>query len=83
MAPMFVLALVTALLAFKIVNVDAFYTKNSPVLQVDAKSYDSLIAISNHTSVHLQASMGHSRLMRYVDPRVNDHPFVPLHASYD
>ncbi|GAP85255.1 putative protein disulfide-isomerase [Rosellinia necatrix] len=27
------------------------YTKNSPVLQVDAKNYDSLIARSNHTSV--------------------------------
>ncbi len=27
------------------------YTKDSPVLQVDAKSYDRLIAQSNHTSV--------------------------------
>ena len=27
------------------------YTKNTPVLQVDAKSYDRLIAKSNHTSV--------------------------------
>ncbi|KAI0397422.1 thioredoxin-domain-containing protein [Xylariaceae sp. FL0594] len=27
------------------------YTKNSPVLQVDAKNYDRLIAKSNHTSV--------------------------------
>lgn len=27
------------------------YTKSSPVLQVDAKNYDSLIAKSNHTSV--------------------------------
>lgn len=30
-----------------------FYTKNSPVLQVDAKNYDRLIAQSNHTSVRL------------------------------
>lgn len=30
-----------------------FYTKNSPVLQVDAKNYDRLIAKSNHTSVRL------------------------------
>ena len=27
------------------------YTKTSPVLQVDAKSYERLIAKSNHTSV--------------------------------
>lgn len=27
------------------------YTKNSPVLQVDAKNYDRLIAKSNYTSV--------------------------------
>lgn len=30
---------------------DAIYTKNSPVLQVTAKSYNSLIKQSNHTSV--------------------------------
>ncbi|KAF1980652.1 thioredoxin-domain-containing protein [Aulographum hederae CBS 113979] len=29
----------------------AIYTKNSPVLQVDGKSYDRLIARSNHTSI--------------------------------
>ncbi|KAM0257335.1 hypothetical protein ACHAQJ_004422 [Trichoderma viride] len=28
-----------------------FYSKSSPVLQVDAKSYDRLIAQSNHTSI--------------------------------
>lgn len=38
-----------ALLTF--VFADAIYTKNSPVLQVTAKSYDSLIAQSNHTSL--------------------------------
>jgi protein disulfide-isomerase A6 len=27
------------------------YTKSSPVLQLNAKSYDQLIAKSNHTSV--------------------------------
>lgn len=29
----------------------AMYTKNSPVLQVDAKNYDKLIRNSNYTSV--------------------------------
>ena len=33
------------------VNVLAMYSKDSPVLQVNAKSYDDLIAKSNHTSV--------------------------------
>ena len=31
----------------------AMYPKSSPVLQVDAKNYQSLIAKSNHTSVLL------------------------------
>jgi protein disulfide-isomerase A6 len=30
---------------------DGLYTKKSPVLQVDSKTYDSLIAYSNYTSV--------------------------------
>lgn len=30
------------------------YTKNSPVLQVDAKSYDRLVAKSNYTTVSYQ-----------------------------
>ncbi|KAK4940516.1 hypothetical protein LTR10_019390 [Elasticomyces elasticus] len=33
------------------INVNAIYSKNSPVLQVNAKTYDSLIAKSNHTSI--------------------------------
>ena len=33
------------------VSANSLYTKNSAVLQVDAKSYDKLIAKSNHTSV--------------------------------
>ncbi|KAJ9615287.1 hypothetical protein H2200_001362 [Cladophialophora chaetospira] len=32
-------------------NVHALYSKSSPVLQVNAKTYDSLIAQSNHTSI--------------------------------
>lgn len=36
---------------FSVVNADAIYTRNSPVLQVDSKSYDTLIARSNYTSV--------------------------------
>ena len=38
-------------LAGALVNADAVYTKNSPVLQVTAKTYDSLIAQSNYSSV--------------------------------
>jgi protein disulfide-isomerase A6 len=30
------------------------YTKKSPVLQVDAKDYDRLIAKSNYTSVRIE-----------------------------
>jgi protein disulfide-isomerase A6 len=44
-----ILGLLATLLA--VVCADGIYTKNSPVLQVDAKSYDALIAQSNHTSV--------------------------------
>ncbi len=36
-------------------SADGIYTKSSPVLQVDAKSYDKLIARSNHTSVCLHS----------------------------
>ena len=50
------LAVVAALLA---AAADAsLYTKSSPVLQVTAKTYDRLIAQSNHTSV---------RFMRWVE----------------
>lgn len=45
------LALITSLLAALPVNAGGLYTKSSPVLQVDQKSYDQLIAKSNHTSV--------------------------------
>ncbi|EXJ57250.1 hypothetical protein A1O7_07597 [Cladophialophora yegresii CBS 114405] len=34
-----------------VLHVDALYSKSSPVLQVTAKNYDSLIAQSNHTSI--------------------------------
>ncbi|KIY03620.1 uncharacterized protein Z520_00311 [Fonsecaea multimorphosa CBS 102226] len=34
-----------------LINVHALYSKSSPVLQVTAKTYDSLIAQSNHTSI--------------------------------
>ncbi|KAK6365696.1 hypothetical protein LTS17_011083 [Exophiala oligosperma] len=40
-----------AVLALICLEVDAFYSKNSPVLQVTGKTYDSLIAQSNHTSI--------------------------------
>lgn len=46
------LALLASLLGVLPAGVDAsLYTKNSPVLQVDHKTYDSLIAKSNYTSV--------------------------------
>ncbi len=32
-------------------SADGMYTKSSPVLQIDARNYDKLIARSNHTSV--------------------------------
>ncbi|EXJ88612.1 hypothetical protein A1O1_05542 [Capronia coronata CBS 617.96] len=34
-----------------LVHADGIYTKNSPVLQVNAKTYDPLVAQSNHTSI--------------------------------
>ncbi|GAB7347450.1 hypothetical protein MBLNU459_g4366t1 [Dothideomycetes sp. NU459] len=41
----------SALLVPSTLAAGAIYTKSSPVLQVDAKSYDSLIARSNHTTI--------------------------------
>lgn len=38
---------------------DGIYSKSSPVLQVDARNYDSLIAKSNHTSVSTVSSNHH------------------------
>jgi len=45
------LLLVTSLLAALPVSADGIYTKKSPVLQVNHKTYNQLIADSNHTSV--------------------------------
>lgn len=46
------LALLASLLGVLPAGVNAsLYTKNSPVLQVDHKTYDSIIAKSNYTSV--------------------------------
>jgi hypothetical protein len=56
MAPNQVLLTLFALAFTGITNADAIYTKNSPVLQVTSKNYDSLIAGSNHTSVCIAAS---------------------------
>ncbi|KAJ5207390.1 Thioredoxin [Penicillium cf. griseofulvum] len=44
------LFLVTVLAALP-VNADGLYTKNSPVIQLNPKTYKSLIANSNHTSI--------------------------------
>lgn len=44
-------ALVTLLALFGLVAADGIYSAKSPVLQINAKNYDSLIAQSNHTSV--------------------------------
>jgi hypothetical protein len=46
------LFLVTLLAALP-VNADGLYTKNSPVIQLNPKTYKSLIANSNHTSVSI------------------------------
>lgn len=51
MAHIPILFILLTLAIVPITNADAIYTKNSPVLQVDSKSYDSLIARSNYTSV--------------------------------
>lgn len=40
--------------------VNAIYTKDSPVLQLNARTYNSLIAQSNHTSVCLPPSHTHT-----------------------
>lgn len=42
---------VAFLSALPTVQAGGLYTKNSPVVQVDAKSYDRLVAKSNYTSV--------------------------------
>lgn len=44
-------AAVSALLVPSALAAGGIYTKNSPVLQVDGKSYNSLVARSNHTTV--------------------------------
>jgi protein disulfide-isomerase A6 len=49
--------LLVSLLAALPVNADGLYTKNSPVLQLNPKTYNSLIAKSNHTSVSNLPSM--------------------------
>ncbi|KAJ5877499.1 hypothetical protein N7455_000964 [Penicillium solitum] len=43
--------LLVSLLAALPVNADGLYTKNSPVIQLNPKTYKSLIANSNHTSI--------------------------------
>ncbi|KAJ5143605.1 uncharacterized protein N7515_002392 [Penicillium bovifimosum] len=43
--------LLVALFAALPVNADGLYTKNSPVIQLNPKTYNSLIAKSNHTSL--------------------------------
>ncbi|CAG8106506.1 unnamed protein product [Penicillium nalgiovense] len=43
--------LFVSLLAALPVNADGLYTKNSPVIQLNPKTYNSLIANSNHTSI--------------------------------
>lgn len=42
---------VTLLATLGLVAADGMYSAKSPVLQINAKNYDSLIAQSNHTSV--------------------------------
>jgi protein disulfide-isomerase A6 len=49
--PTSALLLVASLLAALPVNADGLYTKKSPVLQLDQKGYNKLIANSNYSSV--------------------------------
>ncbi|KAI0097926.1 thioredoxin-domain-containing protein [Nemania sp. FL0031] len=49
--PTVAVAAVAFLSALPTAHAAGLYTKSSPVLQVDAKNYDKLIAKSNHTSV--------------------------------
>lgn len=49
--PTSLLVTLTAALAAMPAADAAIYTKNSPVLQLNAKTYDKLIAKSNYTSV--------------------------------
>ncbi|KAL4739159.1 hypothetical protein BDV11DRAFT_170303 [Aspergillus similis] len=49
--PSSALLLVASLLAALPINADGLYTKKSPVLQVNQKSYTQLIANSNYTSI--------------------------------
>ncbi|KAI9870482.1 MAG: hypothetical protein M1823_008728, partial [Watsoniomyces obsoletus] len=49
MAPMWPVILLG--LVANLANADGLYTKDSPVLQVTGKTYNSLIAQSNHTSI--------------------------------
>ncbi|CAG8298059.1 unnamed protein product [Penicillium salamii] len=51
MLPSASLLFVASLLTALPVNADGIYPKNSPVLQLNSKTYDSLIAKSNHTSI--------------------------------
>ncbi|KAI9372782.1 putative disulfide isomerase [Aspergillus egyptiacus] len=51
MQPSSALLLLASLLAALPVNADGLYTKKSPVLQVNQKSYSQLIANSNYTSI--------------------------------
>jgi protein disulfide-isomerase A6 len=45
--------LIASLLGALPTKADGMYSKGSPVLQVDSKTYDRLIAKSNHTSVRI------------------------------
>jgi protein disulfide-isomerase A6 len=62
MLPQTSLLLVASLLAALPANADGLYTKKSPVLQLNQKTYGSLIANSNYTSVrntrHLISARG-------------------------
>lgn len=51
-------ALAVALLAAAPACAETMYPKNSPVVQIDSKNYDKLIAKSNYTSVSTQPRSG-------------------------
>lgn len=51
------------LLALPTANGESLYHKMSPVIQVDGKNYDRLIAKSNYTSVSILPSLNRSELI--------------------
>ncbi len=77
--PTVAIAAVALLSALPTANA-GFYTKNSPVLQVDAKSYDKLIAKSNQTSVSL-GLLFYFNVAAYVSRQIIEYVICSINKS--